>query len=66
MTQLAQQRLEKIRSLEQAKASGADVRPIASRRDAVRIARENPENPVVFHAVGFETTLAPGAWAGAH
>lgn len=48
-----------IRSLEQAKAAGADVRPIASPRDAVRIARENPATPVVFHAVGFETTLAP-------
>ena len=48
-----------IRSLEQAKAAGADVRPIASPRDAVRIAIENPATPVVFHAVGFETTLAP-------
>ncbi len=48
-----------IRSLEQAKAAGADVRPIASPRDAVRIAKENPDKPVVFHAVGFETTLAP-------
>ncbi len=48
-----------IRSLEQAKAAGADVRPIASPRDVVRIARDNPETPVVFHAVGFETTLAP-------
>jgi hydrogenase expression/formation protein HypD len=48
-----------IRSLEQAKAAGADVWPIASPRDAVRIAQENPDKPVVFHAVGFETTLAP-------
>ena len=48
-----------IRSLEQAKAAGADVRPIASPRDAVRIAHDNPATPVVFHAVGFETTLAP-------
>lgn len=48
-----------VRSLEQAKAAGADVRPIASPRDPVRIARENPDTPVVFHAVGFETTLAP-------
>jgi hydrogenase expression/formation protein HypD len=48
-----------IRSLEQAKAAGADVRPIASPRDAVRIAHDNPSKPVVFHAVGFETTLAP-------
>jgi hydrogenase expression/formation protein HypD len=48
-----------IRSLEQAKAAGADVRPIASPRDAARIARETPDKAVVFHAVGFETTLAP-------
>lgn len=48
-----------IRSLEQAKAAGADVRPIASPKDAVRIARENPAASVVFHAVGFETTMAP-------
>jgi hydrogenase expression/formation protein HypD len=48
-----------VRSLEQAKAAGADVRPIASPRDAVAIARQMPDQPVVFHAVGFETTLAP-------
>ena len=48
-----------IRSLEQAKAAGADVRPIASPLDAVRIARDLPGRTVVFHAVGFETTLAP-------
>jgi len=49
------------RSLEQAKAAGADVRPIASPADAVRIARANPERPVVFLAAGFETTTAPCA-----
>lgn len=48
-----------VRSLEQAKAAGADIRAIASPRDAVRIAREDPRRIVVFHAVGFETTLAP-------
>ncbi len=50
-----------IRSLEQAKASGADIRPISSPREAVRIARENPERSVVFFAAGFETTTAPVA-----
>ena len=49
------------RSLEQAKASGADIRPIASPLDAVRIARENPDRVVVFFAAGFETTTAPVA-----
>ncbi|RYU63223.1 hydrogenase formation protein HypD [Methylolobus aquaticus] len=48
-----------VRSLDQARAAGGDVRPIASPRDAVRIAREHPGRPVVFHAVGFETTLGP-------
>jgi hydrogenase expression/formation protein HypD len=49
------------RSLEQAKAAGADVRPIASPREAVAIAKQNPDRPVVFFAAGFETTTAPVA-----
>jgi hydrogenase expression/formation protein HypD len=48
-----------VRSLDEAKAAGADVRAVASPLDATRIARERPERPVIFHAVGFETTLAP-------
>ncbi|GLI92413.1 hydrogenase formation protein HypD [Methylocystis echinoides] len=47
------------RSLEEAKAAGADVVAAASPRDAVEVARRNPDRPVIFHAVGFETTLAP-------
>ncbi|MBU0688328.1 MAG: hydrogenase formation protein HypD [Gammaproteobacteria bacterium] len=50
-----------LRSLEQAKAAGADVRPIASPREAVQIAQQNPERQVVFFAAGFETTMAPVA-----
>ncbi|MDH3305590.1 MAG: hydrogenase formation protein HypD [Gammaproteobacteria bacterium] len=49
------------RSLEQAKAAGADIRPIASPIDAVRIARKDPARLVVFFAAGFETTTAPVA-----
>src|SRR5512145_13699 len=49
------------RSLEQAKAAGADVRPIASPLDAVRIAQADRHRPVVFLAAGFETTTAPCA-----
>jgi hypothetical protein len=49
------------RSLEQARAAGADIRPIASPSDAVRIAREDPSRTVVFFAAGFETTTAPVA-----
>ena len=49
------------RSLEQARAAGADIRPIASPSDAVRIANEDPSRQVVFFAAGFETTTAPVA-----
>ncbi len=50
-----------VRSLAEAQAAGADVRPIASPLDARKIARENPDRPVVFFAAGFETTTAPVA-----
>jgi hydrogenase expression/formation protein HypD len=43
-------------SLAQAKASGADVRVVYSPLDALRVAVQNPERPVVFLGVGFETT----------
>jgi hydrogenase expression/formation protein HypD len=43
-------------SLAQAKAEGADVRVIYSPLDALRIARENLDRPVIFLGVGFETT----------
>lgn len=49
------------RSLEQAKAAGADVRPIASPVEAVKVAEANSDMPVVFFAAGFETTTAPVA-----
>ena len=50
-----------IRSLEQAKAAGADIRPIASPLEAVAIARRDAGRKVVFFAAGFETTTAPVA-----
>ena len=43
-------------SLQQAKASGADVRVVYSAQDALAIARENPQKSVVFIGIGFETT----------
>ena len=43
-------------SLLGAKAQGADVRIVYSPLDALRVAVDNPERPVVFFAVGFETT----------
>lgn len=49
------------RTLAEAKAQGADIRPIASPTEAVKIAREHPEKPVIFFAAGFETTTAPVA-----
>ena len=49
------------RSLEQARAAGGDIRPIATPMEAVQIARENPDATVVFFAAGFETTTAPVA-----
>ena len=45
------------KSLLQAKADGADVRMVYSPLDALQIARENPENEVVFFGLGFETTM---------
>ncbi len=49
------------RSLEQAKAAGADIRPVASPTEVAAIARANPDRRVVFFAAGFETTTAPVA-----
>ncbi len=50
-----------IRTLEQARAHGADIRPIASPIEAVSIARDNPHRKIIFFAAGFETTTAPVA-----
>lgn len=49
------------RSLVEAQAAGADVRPIASPTEARQIALQNPDRRVVFFAAGFETTTAPVA-----
>ena len=45
------------------KACGGDVRIVYSPLDAVKIARERPDNQVVFFAVGFETTAPANALA---
>ncbi len=50
-------------SLLTARAGGADVRVIYSPHDAVEIAASNPEQEVVFFAVGFETTAPANAAA---
>jgi hydrogenase expression/formation protein HypD len=49
------------RSLQQAKAAGADIRPIASPMEAASIAGQYRDKTVVFFAAGFETTTAPVA-----
>ena len=45
------------------KARGADVRVLYSPLDALTIARQNPEQRVVFFAIGFETTAPANAMA---
>jgi hydrogenase expression/formation protein HypD len=50
-------------SLLDAKASGADVRMVYSPLHALQLARLHPERPVVFFAVGFETTAPANAAA---
>lgn len=47
----------------QVKARGGDVRVVYSPLDAVELARKNPDQEVVFFAVGFETTAPANAMA---
>jgi len=46
-----------------AKAAGADVRIVYSPLEALKVARANPDCPVVFFGVGFETTAPANAMA---
>lgn len=48
-------------TLEQARAAGADIRPVASPLEVVTLAEQNPLRQVIFFAAGFETTMAPVA-----
>lgn len=50
-------------SLLKEKSRGADVRMVYSTMDAITIAQQNPDRPVVFFAIGFETTTPPTAVA---
>ena len=45
------------------KAAGGDVRIAYSPMEALKIARQNPERPVVFFGIGFETTAPANAMA---
>jgi len=49
------------RSLAEARRVGADVRAIATPKEAVRLACANPSKNVIFFVAGFETTAAPVA-----
>jgi hydrogenase expression/formation protein HypD len=51
------------KSLLRVKAAGADIRMVYSTQDALKIARANPQQEVVFFAIGFETTTPPTAVA---
>ena len=46
-----------------ARAAGADVRTVLSPLHALELARRNPSRPVVFLAIGFETTAPANALA---
>lgn len=50
-------------SLLKAKARGGDIRMVYSSADAVMLAQKNPDQQVVFFAIGFETTTPPTAVA---
>lgn len=52
---------KEARSLEEAKARGADIRPVASPREALRLALNTPKRQIILFAAGFETTMAPVA-----
>ena len=52
---------KEVRSLDQARSQGADIRPVASPLEAISIAEANPDQKIVFFAAGFETTMAPVA-----
>jgi hydrogenase expression/formation protein HypD len=43
------------------RAAGGDVRVVYSPLDALKIAQDNPNNQVVFFAIGFETTAPANA-----
>lgn len=43
-------------SLQQARSEGADVRFVYSPLETIQIGRDNPEQQVIYYAIGFETT----------
>ena len=51
------------KSLDEAKASGADVRMVYSTLEALEIAKSCPDKKVIFAGIGFETTTPSSAIA---
>lgn len=51
-----------VNSLLQAKADGSDIRMVYSPSDSLEIAKNNPDNDVVFFGLGFETTMPSTAF----
>src|SRR5512143_4104233 len=47
------------RDLFAVRAAGGDVRVVYSPLDALKLAKQNPDKPVVFFAIGFESTAPP-------
>jgi len=54
------------KSLLQVKAEGSDVRIVYSPLEALKVAQSNPEEEIVFFAVGFETTAPANALSVVH
>lgn len=50
-------------SLAERRAAGADVRVVYSAMDAIAMAQAEPERPVIFLGIGFETTAPAAALA---
>ncbi len=48
------------------RANGADIRVVYSSLDAVKIAQDNPDQQVIFFAIGFETTAPANAMSVIH
>ncbi|WP_305862631.1 hydrogenase formation protein HypD [Helicobacter cholecystus] len=48
-------------SLSEARANGADVRFVYSPLDLIKIAKENPNQTIIYFAIGFETTTPMSA-----
>jgi len=44
-------------SLAELKSKGADVRVVYGPREAIKIAKNNPNKEIIFFAIGFETTV---------